>query len=56
MLKADHIHKNFGTRIALDNVSLTLEPGHIFGLLGTNGAGIKHKHKTEGGGNSRRFF
>ena len=39
MLKADHIHKNFGTRIALDNVSLTLEPGHIFGLLGTNGAG-----------------
>ena len=39
MLKADHIHKNFGTRIALDDVSLTLEPGHIFGLLGTNGAG-----------------
>ena len=39
MLKADHIRKNFGTRIALDNVSLTLEPGHIFGLLGTNGAG-----------------
>ena len=56
MLKADHIRKNFGTRIALDNVSLALEPGHIFGLLGTNGAGIKHKHKTEGGGNSRRFF
>ena len=25
--------------IALDNVSLALEPGHIFGLLGTNGAG-----------------
>ena len=39
MLKADHIRKNFGTRIALDNVSLALEPGHIFGLLGTNGAG-----------------
>ena len=39
MLKADHIRKNFGTRIALDNVSLALEAGHIFGLLGTNGAG-----------------
>ena len=39
MLKADHIRKNFGTRIALNDVSLTLEPGHIFGLLGTNGAG-----------------
>ena len=39
MLKADHIQKTFGSRAALDDVSLTLESGHIFGLLGTNGAG-----------------
>lgn len=39
MLNADHIQKSFGSRAALANVSLSLEPGHIFGLLGTNGAG-----------------
>ncbi len=39
MLNADHIQKSFGSRTALDDVSLSLEAGHIFGLLGTNGAG-----------------
>lgn len=33
------ITKQFGSTRALDGVSLTLEPGHIYGLLGNNGAG-----------------
>lgn len=33
------VHKSFGTVQAVKNVSLTLEPGKIYGLLGRNGAG-----------------
>lgn len=33
------ITKQFGSTCALDGVTLTLEPGHIYGLLGNNGAG-----------------
>lgn len=33
------ITKTFGSTRALDQVSLTLEEGHIYGLLGNNGAG-----------------
>lgn len=29
----------FGTKTAVDNLDLTIEPGEIFGLLGPNGAG-----------------
>ncbi len=34
-----HVSKSFGHVLALDNVSLTLEENHIYGLLGNNGAG-----------------
>jgi simple sugar transport system ATP-binding protein len=34
-----HIHKHFGPVHANDDVSLTVEPGTIHGLLGENGAG-----------------
>lgn len=33
------VSKRFGSTQALDQVSLTLEKGHIYGLLGNNGAG-----------------
>ena len=33
------ITKQFGSTRALDEITLTLEPGHIYGLLGNNGAG-----------------
>lgn len=38
-IELQNISKTFGKTTALDQVSLTLEPGHIYGLLGSNGAG-----------------
>ncbi len=38
-LVVDTITKRFGDVLALDGASFTAEPGHIFGLLGANGAG-----------------
>lgn len=39
MLDIQHITKRFNRKAALDDVSLTLRKGEIFGLLGPNGAG-----------------
>ena len=38
-LKAEGLCKTYGKVKALDQVGLTLEPGHIYGLIGRNGAG-----------------
>jgi ABC-2 type transport system ATP-binding protein len=38
-LKIDSISKSFGSFRAVDDVSFEVEPGRIFGFLGTNGAG-----------------
>ena len=38
-LEVKNVTKRFGQLIALDNVSLTLAEGKIYGLLGRNGAG-----------------
>ncbi len=39
VLTASHVSRRFGDRLALDDVSFTLERGEIFALLGPNGAG-----------------
>jgi ABC-2 type transport system ATP-binding protein len=39
ILKAENINKKYAGHTALDNVSLTIPKGSIFGLLGPNGAG-----------------
>ncbi len=39
MIKIDSVTKNFDTVRSLDNVSLTIEKGSIFGLIGSNGSG-----------------
>jgi ABC-2 type transport system ATP-binding protein len=39
MLTAAHLTRRFGSRVAVDDLSLTLVPGEIFALLGPNGAG-----------------
>src|SRR6267143_3011065 len=44
MIRLDRVSKAYrvrggGRRSVLDDVSLTFEPGHNFGILGVNGAG-----------------
>jgi ABC-2 type transport system ATP-binding protein len=38
-LIVDHVTKRFGDFIAVDDLSLQVRPGRIFGLIGPNGAG-----------------
>ena len=38
-LTYEHVTMQFQDVTALENVSFTLESGHIYGLLGRNGAG-----------------
>lgn len=39
MLKVEHITKYYGDLLAVDDLSFSVKPGEIFGLLGANGAG-----------------
>ena len=38
-MQAENLHKAFGKKVALRNLSLTVRRGEIFGFLGPNGAG-----------------
>lgn len=35
----EHVYKSFGKEKVLNNVSLIIEPGHIYGVVGNNGSG-----------------
>jgi lipopolysaccharide export system ATP-binding protein len=39
MLRAIRLHKSFGKRIVVRDVTMQVEPGNVVGLLGPNGAG-----------------
>lgn len=39
MIQLESISKYFGNKTAVDNVTLTIQSGEIFGLIGHNGAG-----------------
>ena len=39
MIEISNLVKKYGDHVAVDNLSLTIEPGKIYGLLGPNGAG-----------------
>ena len=39
LIECKGISKRFGEKVALDNVSVDIPKGQIFGLLGPNGAG-----------------
>lgn len=38
-IEIDHLTKTYGTRVAVDDLSLTVRRGELFGLVGSNGAG-----------------
>lgn len=39
MIELNNVTKRYGTKTAVDHISLKIEPGKIFGFLGPNGAG-----------------
>lgn len=39
LVKIENLNKKYQNRLILSNLNLTLEPGHIVGLLGPNGSG-----------------
>ena len=39
MIQVDNLSKSYGKKMALDHITASIHDEHIFGLLGTNGAG-----------------
>jgi ABC-2 type transport system ATP-binding protein len=39
VVTVEHLHKAYGSTVAVDDVSFSVQPGEIFGILGRNGAG-----------------
>lgn len=39
LLEVRNLRKSYGDLVAVEDVSFSIEPGHVFGLLGPNGAG-----------------
>jgi ABC-2 type transport system ATP-binding protein len=39
LVVVNHLRKTYGATVAVDDVSLTVREGEIFGILGPNGAG-----------------
>jgi ABC-2 type transport system ATP-binding protein len=39
VIDVEHVRKQYGEKVAVDDVSLSVEEGEIFGILGRNGAG-----------------
>ncbi len=39
VIRVEHLHKSYGATVAVEDISFTVQPGEIFGLVGPNGAG-----------------
>ncbi len=39
MIKIEHLTKYYGQKLAVDDISFSVEPGEVVGFLGPNGAG-----------------
>lgn len=53
---AENLRKRFGTRVVLENISLSIEEGSVHGIMGPNGAGkttcfhvLTGHHRPDGG-------
>ena len=53
---AENIRKRFGARVVLENISMSVEPGAVHGIMGPNGAGkttffhcLTGHHRPDGG-------
>lgn len=42
MLKFEHVTKVYGGKKALNDLTLSFLPGHVYALVGPNGSGKKH--------------
>ncbi|MBQ8305809.1 MAG: ABC transporter ATP-binding protein [Blautia sp.] len=49
MLESRELTKKYGSKTAVDHVSISLEPGHIYAMLGPNGSGKTTWMKMAGG-------
>lgn len=52
MIEVRHLSKRYGTHLAVDDLSFSIDRGVVYGFLGPNGAEIKYK---QNGGFGRRF-
>ena len=39
IIRVEHLHKAYGTTVAVQDISFEVQPGEIFGIVGPNGAG-----------------
>ncbi len=39
MIEVENLTKKYGAHLAVDHISFTISPGHVYGFLGPNGAG-----------------
>ncbi len=39
IIEVKNLHKRYGQTVAVEDISLTVQPGEIFGIIGPNGAG-----------------
>jgi len=49
LLRLERLSKQFPARLAVDDLSLDVEPGEIYGLIGPNGSGKTTTIKTATG-------
>ena len=63
MIKVENLSKAFGQKLAVNDVSFTLERGEVLGFLGPNGAGksttmrmVTGFYSADGGKNHGRRF